>query len=679
MLRVESRESAHVKSRVKDLSVVPNVASYTALLACITPIAKLEKNKATDLYDPILIRDVDSLIANFGDPRIDPNKYIDLYSIMQLVGNGGTCYVAKVPSGDAGVYNWKTIQNHASIALEHDEDESETFTIYKTGQLDHECNVFTVTIAHSDASVPATVLGEDAFTVTHEEVDTGKYVYTITLNSEAAETDTLSITSWENPALGMTAYSSMAEPISITVTLTQAKPQSLKAYYLLVSVANTVDGRLNTLSTAKVKLEKSTTNLGLVNAINSAIGTYVQFELNDPSTAGACENLLSGANSIVYAILNDFAPYNGESRRNLENNVDISTYISVKTQPNFRVTLEDYKKTLMQYKAKKYVGCIMSDLTAPMNFTYTADHTEHTVFGVPSYEDRRSLHYWIKEVACERKDCTCIFSAPYKEDPSPANSTPYTLDQICGWVSSTGGFEALWEYGQTNTTNYAEQSFYLEMYASWLKWNCTKIVNGNAGAEVVMTAPSNLVINNILTSYRERGVQYPVAGDQYGVLPESCTVFMNPATKAERDQLVQYRINPIYDTGTRGIQIYGNETLNAGYTDLNAAHIARALVYIRSTIDEYTERLKFSINSLILWDTWKGYVTNYILEPLKSENCLAEYSVAMGTDTTTNAEIANRKINGEIRLRFYQSAETFDLTYTVYSSATTLDEAMANT
>ena len=49
MLRVESRESAHVKSRVKDLSVVPNVASYTALLACITPIAKLEKNKATDL------------------------------------------------------------------------------------------------------------------------------------------------------------------------------------------------------------------------------------------------------------------------------------------------------------------------------------------------------------------------------------------------------------------------------------------------------------------------------------------------------------------------------------------------------------------------------------------------------------------------------------------------------
>ena len=67
MLRVESRESAHLKSRVRDMSVVPNVVSFTALLAAITPIAKLQRN-ADNTYDPILIRDTDSLIANFGDP-----------------------------------------------------------------------------------------------------------------------------------------------------------------------------------------------------------------------------------------------------------------------------------------------------------------------------------------------------------------------------------------------------------------------------------------------------------------------------------------------------------------------------------------------------------------------------------------------------------------------------------
>ena len=98
MIKVDSRESAHVKSRVQDLSVVPNLVSFTGLFAAITPIAKAEKN-SDNLYEPVLVRDVESLIANFGDPRIDPEKYIDLYSIMQIVGNGTSCYVAKVYSG----------------------------------------------------------------------------------------------------------------------------------------------------------------------------------------------------------------------------------------------------------------------------------------------------------------------------------------------------------------------------------------------------------------------------------------------------------------------------------------------------------------------------------------------------------------------------------------------------
>ena len=182
-----------------------------------------------------------------------------------------------------------------------------------------------------------------------------------------------------------------------------------------------------------------------------------------------------------------------------------------------------------------------------------------------------------------------------------------------------------------------------------------------------------IAINNILTSYRERGVNYPVAGDQYGTLPNTCDITVNPKTKAERDQLVQSRINPIYDTGTRGIQIYGNETLNAGYTDLNAAHIARTLVNIRHQVDEYTETLKFLINSQMLWDQWQSYVSMYVLEPFKAANALAEYSVKMGEDTTSKEEIANRTINGIINLRFYQSCEIFDLSFVVYSTATTLD------
>ena len=136
MLKVENRESAHLRSRVKDLSVVPNVASFNGLFAAITPIAKATKN-ADGLYEPILVRDNETLIANFGDPRTDPEKYIDLYSIMQLVSNGGTCYVSKVDSGNAGVYQFPFLADplrqddtsgaNDTLALTQDTSEPNTY------------------------------------------------------------------------------------------------------------------------------------------------------------------------------------------------------------------------------------------------------------------------------------------------------------------------------------------------------------------------------------------------------------------------------------------------------------------------------------------------------------------------------------------------------------------------
>lgn len=689
MIKVENRESAHLKSRVFDKSAVPNIESFNGLFAAITPIAKAAPNEE-GLFDPILIRDTDSLIANFGDPRIDPEKYIDLYSIMQLVGNGGTCYVAKVPSGNTGTYAWETepenLSNESRIALSTTDTNRK---IWVSGEVDNKYDILrlaktTVTVQdEQEVEGDPTLIERDKFEVSIATAANDKFIYTITLKDSAVAVgndDRLHIIKVADAALAMTAISSMSEPINVAVTLSQSKPLSLKAYYLNVEVSNTVNGNANKLASAKVKLEKTTTNKGLVNSLNSAIGTYLSFELNDKSTENACEQVDSGVNSIVKKILDKHAAYPElpaeQVRANLSTPAGISLtadYIAVLDTPSFSVPLENYVKTLQQFKAKKYTGCIMSDLTSPMNYPSSGVATS---FGVPSFEDRRSLHYNLKDIARERKDTNVILSVPYKANCT--SNTPYTLDEICDWTASQKDFSELWEYGQTNTSDYAEQSFYLEMYASWLEWQCSKIVNGNAGSTKVITAPSNLVVNNILTSYRERGVQFPVAGDFYGTLPESCRVLLNPKTKIERDQLVQYRINPIYDTGTRGIQIYGNETLNAGYTDLNAAHIARTLVYIRSTVDEYTEKLKFSINSPTLWDTWNNYVSHVILDPLVSANGLAEYVTTMDDTTTSGADMANRTVRGKIELRFYQSAEIFDLSYVVYSSSTTIEEARAS-
>lgn len=805
MIRVDNRESAHIRSRVKDLSVVPNIASFNALLACITPIAKLKKNVDTNRYEPILVRDNETLIANFGDPRIDPEKYIDLYSVMQIVGNGGTCYVAKVDSGETGVYQFPLLAD--PLRTDQTTGSAEQIELSNSEPKVYEAilsNKYVVTglRGYKDASA----LGGDAiFTApfnvlnsngeieqSEEDLDlpdgeytdyTGKYTwectlqdnkkdyllkitlsdelpedetlvaigkldpswgaeqlkFTIDLPIEGSDSDTLELpsgtdhveyvtskepqdklqndyviisfnedlayplkdairtTSLEDGVLklrftfaepletptsvktslvvkeatrkshSLIAYSSMSDDLTFEVTMSQAKPYSIKAYYLNISVFS--NEGTNNLGSAKVKLESTTTNQGLVNALNSALGTTVRFELMDPNTAAACGVKERGANSIVQALLDKYAKDKMEP-----NPVSLVQPLMIE-RPSFEVGVNGYIEALEQYKEKKYVGCLMADMVCPVTKDLDGVEKDHELYPL-SANDRRTLHYHMKEIARERKDTTVLLSTPYT--PDAGNKTAFTIDEACDWVASLGSYSDLWEYGQGATTDYATQSFYLEMYYSWLEMQCNWIVNGEAKAKKVKVAPVNLVLNNVLTSWRERGIQYPVAGDQGGVLPEACKVLMNPKTKLERDQLVQYRINPIWDTGTRGVQIFGNETLNAGYTDLNAAHIARLLVYIRSQIDEYTEKLKFSINSMLLWDKWKAYVSQYILEPLMSSNALKEYRVSMGTDTTSPEEIANRQINGRVSLIFWQSAEVFDLEYTVYSTSTTIDEAMAN-
>ena len=290
---------------------------------------------------------------------------------------------------------------------------------------------------------------------------------------------------------------------------------------------------------------------------------------------------------------------------------------------------------------------------------------------------RRGLHYIIKQLAAVRKNLTCVFTTPYcplKENDdgtySYDNKNIYDLNTACNWVAARGDFSDLFEYGNSQAIEYPEQAFYCEMYWSWVKWRVAKLVNGLAtgSASVIMPA-TPFVILNALASYRTKGSFYPVAGDQGGILPDSCLVLQNPSTKTQRDKLISYRINPIFDTGIRGVQIYGNETLNPQFTDLSAAHIARTLVQIRSQVDAYTETIKFSLNDMFTWGTWISYVSSRILDPIKSLGGLQWYQVDMGYNTTTREQISQRKIRGMISLQFTPDLEIIDLEFIVLASS----------
>ena len=811
----ETRESAHLRSRVTDLSVVPNLVSYNALLACITPLASQNvepSEKDSTVYKPMLIRDVDTLISNFGDPRIDPEKYVDLYAVMRMINNGGTCYLAKVHSGNGGKY-LKTFNKEFNATQDPSEGTTDPGTtednkyeiqnintsdqkkfpdwqlvkpaedgrVWRTIKPVESQNIHAITgvklvtvgdgnpvlapleiVTEMSTSGKQVQINPNPLDSTQQITFTFNHIVDLTTNhllievpvankfttetsnekvlfckdaefnsdewelvslsdgNEQIKASNIKITKLNQPVSGnlyeitfdginnsknyklifykkrttatvtkksplraaadpdvtpkddtsdedkvspitIIASSALDSEVEITYHLASLTPTGIKTVCLFVEAKKKDDGFK--LGSARVVLTPTLTNGEIISALNSKLGTYIHFELyeDDRQYADCALSSVDGRDQYsIVKILNCGADKKFFVKNTatgifeaqpvaIESNDIVAKQDSSAT---FNVSLENYRKALDQYKDKRYSGCILADMTSKVG--------DDKSLKSMSADELRTLHYYLKGIAAERKDCTVLLSTP--EDVK-------TINAACDFALSQASDSTKWEYGETPTTDYTLQSFYLEMYYPWLKIKCTKLGSTTPVSVNETIAPTAIVLDNILKSYRERGVHYPVAGDQYGQLSDTFSVINNPKTKFDRDQLVRARINPIWDTGKRGIQIYGNETLNAGYTDLNAAHIARTLVYIRNKIDEYTETLKFNINSVILWNRWKSYVSDYILEPLKSENALSDYEVMMGEDTTTREEIANRMLKGKIKLIFYQSAEIFDLDYIVYSSS----------
>lgn len=443
------------------------------------------------------------------------------------------------------------------------------------------------------------------------------------------------------------AVSSITDKLYLKTNLVQLKPKALKLYAMDVKLYESYDEATpdkGIIKEARFSLPENLTNGSFIASLNSVLGSYLTFTLMEPYKEEGLE---------IVRELRDLVT----KGKNCSQPVELS-------EGHFNVTVKDYQTALSEFIDPKYSGCFISELSAMVTREDgKIDHLSET----EGESERRALHYLIKMIAADRKDLTCVFTTPWG----------LSLDQACNWVNSLGEYSDLWEYGSEGATSYADQSFYCEMYWDWINITCQKLNNGVPSKTVVVPmSPAYQVIMKGLASYRVRGTFYPVAGEQGGVLGDEVRVTRNPSQKFERDKLINYHINPIYDLGVQGIQIYGNETLNPVYSDLSAAHIARTLIYIRSRVDRYTNTQVFSLNDLSLWQRWKQYVSSMILAPLASLGGIAAYNVKMGFDTTKAELIAQRKINGVIELQFVPDAEIYTVEFVVNSSANTVESSI---
>ena len=442
------------------------------------------------------------------------------------------------------------------------------------------------------------------------------------------------------------AVSSITDKLYLKTDLVQLKPKALKLYAMDVKLYESYDKAApdkGIIKEARFSLPENLTNGSFISSLNSVLGSYLTFTLMEPYKEEGFDIVESLRDLVIEG-------------KNCSQPVELS-------EGHFKVTVNDYQTALNEFIDPRYSGCFISELSAMVTKDGKIDHLSET----EGESERRALHYLIKMIAADRKDLTCVFTTPHG----------LSLDEACNWVNSLGEYSDLWEYGSTGAVSYADQSFYCEMYWDWINVTCQKLNNGVPSKTVVVPmSPAYQVIMKGLASYRVRGTFYPVAGEQGGVLGDEVRVTRNPSQKFERDKLINYHINPIYDLGVQGIQIYGNETLNPVYSDLSAAHIARTLIYIRSRVDRYTNTQVFSLNDLSLWQRWKQYVSSMILAPLASLGGIAAYNVKMGFDTTKAELIAQRKINGVIELQFVPDAEIYTVEFVVNSSANTVESSI---
>ena len=502
----------------------------------------------------------------------------------------------------------------------------------------------------ANSPVPCTCLVEGVDYTVSTEVKEGKTYTRITvpmkLDSEGNPIPvTVKHTKSTDPYAE--AVSSITDKLYLKTDLVQLKPKSLKLYAMDVKLYESYDKAApdkGIIKEARFSLPENLTNGSFISSLNSVLGSYLTFTLMEPYKEEGFD--------IV------------KSLRDLVTDGKNCSQPVVLSEGRFNVSVNDYQTALNEFIDPRYSGCFISELSAMV--TKEDGKIDHLRENTDESE-RRALHYLIKMIAADRKDLTCVFTTPHG----------LSLDAACNWVNSLGEYSDLWEYGSPGAVSYADQSFYCEMYWDWINVTCQKLNNGVPSKTVVVPmSPAYQVIMKGLASYRVRGTFYPVAGEQGGVLGDEVRVTRNPSQKFERDKLINYHINPIYDLGVQGIQIYGNETLNPVYSDLSAAHIARTLIYIRSRVDRYTNTQVFSLNDLSLWQRWKQYVSSMILAPLASLGGLAAYNVKMGFDTTKAELIAQRKINGVIELQFVPDAEIYTVEFVVNSSANTVESSI---
>lgn len=113
--------------------------------------------------------------------------------------------------------------------------------------------------------------------------------------------------------------------------------------------------------------------------------------------------------------------------------------------------------------------------------------------------------------------------------------------------------------------------------------------------------------------------------------------------EAERDILVENRLNPIRYKESQGLAIWGNETSLAQPSPLQMRSVAMLLIKIKTDIEPTLENTLFDLNNESTWTIVEGTLNAYMRDEIKAKGGVYDYQVKI-SEIITDTDLDNRRM-----------------------------------
>ena len=156
------------------------------------------------------------------------------------------------------------------------------------------------------------------------------------------------------------------------------------------------------------------------------------------------------------------------------------------------------------------------------------------------------------------------------------------------------------------------------------------------------------------------------AGFQRGVVNNATSVgYLDPAeseyvsvslNEGQRDTLYLNKVNPIASFPGRGINVFGQKTLNPVASALDRVNVSRLVIYIREQLDDAVKPFLFEPNDEVTRTNAKVVVDRFLGE-LVSQRGLFDFVTVCDTSNNTPARIDRNELHIDVAIQPVKAAE----------------------